>query len=124
LHNQLKPTRGAAVAIAEIIAHKNVVRFCSIGNISGSVINGPAVKNMISYNGIVGHETRRIHVAEYPWEKNSILLLISDGIISRWNLDNYPGLAGKRLPLIAAVFYRDFQRGNDDLSVILTSTQK
>ncbi|MGE5500175.1 MAG: ATP-binding protein, partial [Syntrophothermus sp.] len=67
LHNQLKHTRGAAVAIAEIITHKNVVRFCSIGNISGSIINGPAVKNMISYNGIVGHETRRIHVAEYPW---------------------------------------------------------
>lgn len=124
LHLRLRPTRGAAVALTEIIPSKKIVRFCSIGNISGSILTDSSIKNMISYNGIVGHENRKIHVNEYPWPDGAVLLLYSDGIVSRWSLDKYPGLLRKQLPVVAAVFYRDFQRGNDDLSVILARSDE
>ena len=43
----------------------------------------------------------------------------SDGLISHWKLDAYPGLALRDPALVAAVLYRDFQRGRDDVTVLV-----
>jgi len=43
----------------------------------------------------------------------------SDGLQSHWRLDQYPGLAQRDAALIAAVLYRDFARGRDDVSVVV-----
>jgi hypothetical protein len=40
----------------------------------------------------------------------------SDGLGTHWSLDAYPGLSGRHPTLIAAVLYRDFDRGRDDVS--------
>jgi hypothetical protein len=45
--------------------------------------------------------------------------MASDGIGSRWDLAGYPGLAQRSPTLVAAVLYRDFQRGNDDATVVV-----
>jgi hypothetical protein len=42
----------------------------------------------------------------------------SDGLGSRWDLADYPGLSERASTLIAAVLYRDFRRGNDDVTVV------
>jgi hypothetical protein len=43
----------------------------------------------------------------------------SDGLISHWSLDAYPGLRLRQPALVAAVLYRDFQRGRDDVTVVV-----
>ena len=45
--------------------------------------------------------------------------MCSDGIGTRWNLDAYPGLLEHHPMLLAAVLYRDFQRGRDDATVVV-----
>ena len=46
-------------------------------------------------------------------------MMHSDGLQSHWRLDRYPGLAQRDAALIAAVLYRDFTRGRDDVSVVV-----
>jgi hypothetical protein len=47
------------------------------------------------------------------------LILHSDGLGTQWRLDRYPGLRQKHPSLIASVLYRDFNRGRDDVTVLV-----
>ena len=40
------------------------------------------------------------------------------GLVSRWNLDRYPGLVQRHPSLVAGVLFRDFNRGRDDVTVV------
>ena len=55
----------------------------------------------------------------YPWPEGAIVVLHSDGITSRWDLNAYPGLARCHPMLTAGVLYRDGLRGRDDAAVLV-----
>lgn len=119
-HARLQKTRGAAVAVAEIDFERQVVRYSGIGNIASAIVGTEKTRSMISHNGIVGHQTSRIQEFTFPWQADAMLLMHSDGINTRCSLEQYPGLAAKPATLIAAVLYRDFKRGRDDATVVIS----
>lgn len=118
-HAALRSTRGAAIAIAAIDPDRQVIRFAGVGNISGTVISPQRRSSMVSYNGTVGHELRKVQEFTYPWEPDSLLIMHSDGLATQWQLERYPGLAIKHPSLIAGVLFRDFNRGRDDVTVLV-----
>ncbi len=117
IHGALKPTRGAAVAIAEIDHAARLVRFIGVGNITGAAIMGAEVKRLVSHNGTAGHLAPRIRAFEYPFAATPTVLLHSDGLTSKWDIGAYPGLLVAHPSLVAGVLFRDFRRGRDDASV-------
>ncbi len=44
--------------------------------------------------------------------------MFTDGLSANWSLNRYPGLLGSHPALIAAVLYRDYWRGRDDVTVL------
>lgn len=118
-HAALKHTRGAAAAIAQIDRTQNIVCFAGVGNISGVIYTDTHTRSMVSYNGTIGHQMRKVEEFTYPWSPQSILIMHSDGLATQWDLNRYPGLASKHPALIAAVLYRDFARSRDDMTVIV-----
>src|SRR5215468_6995877 len=117
-HGALRSTRGAALAVADLDIAREV-RYAGIGNIAGVLHAPDDARHMVSHSGIVGHEARKIQEFVYPWSPDSLLVMHSDGLATHWNLDQYPGLAGRRPSLIAGVLYRDFARGRDDVTVVV-----
>lgn len=118
-HTALRNTRGAALAVAEIDFERQSLCFAGVGNISGSVFTAQGNYSLVSYNGTVGYEMRKLQEFTYQWPKDGILIMHSDGLASHWRLDNYRGLAAKHSSLIASVLYRDFHRGRDDVTVLV-----
>jgi anti-sigma regulatory factor (Ser/Thr protein kinase) len=118
-HAALRPTRGAAAGLARIQPETGGVEFAGVGNIAGAIVTNENVRRVVSGNGIVGHEMRKVQSFFYPWEASSILVLQSDGVSSNWALTNYPGLLQRDASLIAAVIYRDYCRGTDDATVVV-----
>jgi anti-sigma regulatory factor (Ser/Thr protein kinase) len=118
LHAGLRPTRGAAVAAIQLDFEHRLVHFAGIGNISGTILNH-ARRSLASYNGTLGHEVRQIRQFEYPWPEAGLLVLHTDGLVTHWSLDTYPGLSARHPGLIAGVLYRDFKRGRDDVTVVV-----
>ena len=118
-HAALRSTRGAALAIAEVDVERLTVRFAGVGNISGTIFSPEKSNSMVSYNGTVGHEVRKIQEFVYQWPKGGLLVMHSDGLATQWRLDRYPGLVAKHPSLIAGVLYRDFNRGRDDVTVLV-----
>jgi anti-sigma regulatory factor (Ser/Thr protein kinase) len=118
LHRALTTTRGGAVGIAEIKPEARQVLYCGIGNIAGLLL-GEKNRGMVSSNGTVGYKIGRINTFSYPWEPGTVLVMSSDGIKTRIDTDQYPGLHLRHPEIIAALLHRDFHRDNDDSTVVV-----
>jgi anti-sigma regulatory factor (Ser/Thr protein kinase) len=118
IHRALAPTRGAALAVARVEAGAQVVRFVGVGNIGAVLSTGGEARRMASYNGTVGHVAPRIREFTYPFTGRLLVILHSDGLSARWEIDAYPGLAASHPSLVAAVLFRDHRRGRDDAAVV------
>ena len=90
-----------------------------LGNIAATLITRQGRRGLASYNGTLGHQMHTIHEFSAPWNEDSILVMHSDGLISRWDLDTYPGIISKDPSIIAAALYRDFDRERDDVTVLV-----
>ncbi|WP_257829147.1 ATP-binding protein [Burkholderia glumae] len=145
MHDALRATRGAAVAIARFDPARTGLSFAGVGNIAASLWGGgrllpgpqqvgrPAADaagsrgereswQLVSRNGIVGHAMRDAQEIAARWQDGAMLILSSDGLGTRWDLAAYPGLRLQPAAVIAAVLYRDFSRRRDDATVVVVKT--
>lgn len=123
MHDSLRKTRGAAVAVAEIDLLARRLHYAGIGNIQGAVFAGPAVQRLVSHPGTVGHVMGRVHEFHYDFPAGATLVMNSDGIGTRWDLDAYAGAFHKHPAIAAALIYRDHRRGRDDATVVVYREQ-
>ena len=120
MHAGMRSTRGAAVAVAASgPCAADGIRYAGVGNLSAVLARTQDSRSLMSHNGTVGLQTRKIQELGYPWPAEAVLIMHSDGLQSHWRLDQYPGLAQRDAALIAGVLYRDFTRGRDDVSVVV-----
>jgi len=119
VHGELRATRGAAVGVAEVAFTQGTARFAGVGNIAASVRTGETNRQLVSHNGIVGGNVRKIQEFEAAWHADALLIMHSDGLGTHWDLASYPGLVAQHPALIAAVLYRDFSRKRDDVTVVV-----
>jgi anti-sigma regulatory factor (Ser/Thr protein kinase) len=126
IHLGLRATRGAAIAVVGIDPDRAVVTVCGIGNIAGAILSGGQVRRMVSISGTAGLVARKFQEFAYPiagagsgGREPFLVVMHSDGLVSQWSLDRYPGIATRDPALIAAVLYRDYARGRDDTAVVV-----
>ena len=120
IHQALRSTRGAAVAVARIDSARGKLTYAGVGNISARIYAGSESRqNLVSLNGTAGHQCDRIQEFSYSWPEDGLLVLHSDGLSTSTGLESYPGLAARDPALIAGVLYRDFCRGRDDATVVI-----
>lgn len=130
IHAGIRRTRGAVGAICCFTKKTSELEFCGVGNINGKIFSASApktvsvIKNLISYNGILGHNIpNTLHNQRTELPVSRLLVLHSDGIKSRWDITKYPDLHRHDPSLIAAVIYRDFGRGTDDTLVVVAKVK-
>jgi anti-sigma regulatory factor (Ser/Thr protein kinase) len=118
-HRALAPTRGAAVAIGRIGLAEEKGSFAGVGNIACRVEHAGSRRQLVSHNGTLGHNMRRVQQFEFGLPRGALLIFHSDGLATHWNLAEYPGLATRHPGVIAGVLYRDHERGRDDVTVLV-----
>lgn len=118
-HAALRATRGAAQAVALLDLPARQLYFAGVGNIGACVIDGDTRRQLMSHNGIVGHNMRKVQEFELPCPPGALVILASDGIATQWDLAQYPGLAACDPAIVAAVLLRDYSRGRDDACVLV-----
>jgi anti-sigma regulatory factor (Ser/Thr protein kinase) len=123
IHHAMIGTRGGALAIAQFDGNGSALRFVGIGNIGGSLIAPDKSRGLASHPGIVGGQYRKAQPFDYAQVNGQLLILYSDGLQSRWNLQDYPGLVHRHPAVIAAILHRDFCRGRDDVTVLVIALE-
>ncbi len=104
----LRRTRGAAIALAQLVPDAGYMVFSGIGNIGARLRTEGTWQPLLSRPGIVGaYRPAVIPEQQVPWNHDSMLILHSDGLPSRWTPPQDPGLDAHDPAVISAVVLRD-----------------
>lgn len=118
VHCVCRATRGVAMSISRIDLDNKTLSYAGIGNVVSRIFNSPTPINPINFNGILGLVMRNVHVFSYQWG-GGVLVMYTDGISSRWNSHDLPGMKSKTANEIAIEILDRFGRNNDDATVIV-----
>lgn len=118
LHEALRKTRGAAVALVAIDPAAGRLAYCSVGNTSTLLARPGGVQTLPTSNGIVGHVLPRLETVTLPWTGREVLVMHSDGINTRETVYQQPGLMVRPATVIAGMIYARQKRGRDDTAVL------
>jgi serine/threonine protein phosphatase PrpC len=119
IHQAARGTRGAVIGLVFINIETSKLYFVGVGNIEGFVVSLSGKKSLISFGGILGHSIRTPHIFEFPFNKGDTVCLFSDGINTRWNVDD---INWNTHPQINADFLiNNYSRLNDDATVLIIS---
>jgi anti-sigma regulatory factor (Ser/Thr protein kinase) len=121
LHGGLRGTRGAAVALIEADgdAVPGTLRFGGLGNIAGRVISGISDRSLMSQHGTAGVQARRAQEVAYEWPAHAVVVLHSDGFLTRWTLNEARGVLRHHPAVIAGWIARENIRGRDDATIVV-----
>jgi anti-sigma regulatory factor (Ser/Thr protein kinase) len=124
MHNPLKRTRGGVGMVVVLDMMTRKYEILGVGNISAKLVGNIESKNVMSYNGIIGHNIPNTMTSHETDGKDcKFIILCSDGIKSRWDISKFPMILRYDPSIIAAAIYKDFARKSDDMSVVIIKTQ-
>lgn len=123
MHEALRATRGAAVAVAEVRRGDGgvTVDFCAVGNTSSAIVGAGKPRSLATMNGTAGLQVGKLQGFTQEWPAGAVLVMHTDGITTRWRLDAQPGIQRHDPAIIAALLQRDFTRPRDDATVLVLS---
>lgn len=124
MQQALARTRGATVAVVQIVPGEGRIRFAGIGNIATRryAETGAPVQRLLSRPGIVGVAgTNRVPDSTESWSPRSWLVLHTDGVSERWSADDWPGLLRHDPATVAAWILAQHGRGRDDACVVVVA---
>jgi anti-sigma regulatory factor (Ser/Thr protein kinase) len=117
IHRRMAGTRGGAVAIGRI--EGQTVSFAGLGNIAAWIVGNDTRQGMISVPGIAGHQARRFRQFEFTLPPEAVVILHSDGLSSRWDIRQLPGLTARDPLAIAAALLGEAGVHRDDTGVLV-----
>jgi negative regulator of sigma-B (phosphoserine phosphatase) len=106
--------RGAAVSVVTILSAARRMQFAGVGNVELRAAASARIAPPTT-PGIVGHSMRRVRVWEYPLAPGDLLVLMSDGLTSRFEL---APLAHMRPQELAEALVARYHKGHDDASCV------
>ncbi len=113
-HQRLSGTRGAAGALVRIDRRTRRIAFVGVGNIHFHALSdGPM--HPVSAPGIVGHRIRKIIPFEYDLPRRTLIVLASDGVSSRLELEEYGHLGPQE---VADIIVSEHGKAHDDATVV------
>ncbi|MFF7969903.1 SpoIIE family protein phosphatase [Streptomyces sp. NPDC007905] len=108
LHAALRPTRGAAAAVAQVDTERRELDFAGVGNVGARLRTADGWTSLISHPGIVGaYFPAHVPLRRVPWRADSLLVVYSDGLPSRWSPPDDPHLLAHDPTVVAATVLRD-----------------
>jgi anti-sigma regulatory factor (Ser/Thr protein kinase) len=124
-HDALKKTRGAAMSVAVVDHDQKILHYAGVGNIGAALVTGTATRTLVSQNGTLGAILPRVpQEYTYPIERNTLLIMFSDGLASKTGISAYPGIQARHPALTAGLLYRDFSRRRDDATVLVARMEE
>jgi anti-sigma regulatory factor (Ser/Thr protein kinase) len=118
-HRRMSHTRGGAIGVVQLNGDGQVIRFAGLGNIAAVILAEGTRKGMISVPGIAGHQARSIRQFEYTAPPGAAVILHSDGISSRWEPGELPGLNARDPLVVGAMVLAEAGTRRDDASVLV-----
>ncbi|MCD4784896.1 MAG: SpoIIE family protein phosphatase [Candidatus Eremiobacteraeota bacterium] len=118
-HKAIRKTRGVAMTLVRINILNRTLTHSGIGNVQAR-INLSDRYSLIPKGGILGFGAPpRPRITTVPWPKDGILVVFSDGISGRWNLNEIPNFRDQHVTMLSHLLMRGYERSTDDATVLV-----
>jgi hypothetical protein len=114
-HEDLRGSRGAAMALVRCVASTRSLTFCGVGNVELAALSSARL-HAINTPGIVGVRARKFVATASTLQVGDLFVLHTDGISSRIDLDRFRGLEPQ--PMANAIL-ATHAKGHDDAACIV-----
>lgn len=118
-HSRLQGTRGSALCVLRIDGDAQTVQCAGAGNVAVRVVSGVFDRSMITQHGTVGIQIRKPDQSSLVLPQHGVVVVHSDGLMSRWGKSPILAVLERDPILAAAILFRDFSRGRDDVTVVV-----
>lgn len=119
MHDALKKTRGAVAGVVAISPRERKLTYSGVGNIYAALMSGETSRGLMSHNGTLGMTAPRIQEIHAEWTSDSVFVMHSDGLQTKWDLSAYAGIKSRHPALVCGALIRDFRRQRDDAGVVV-----
>lgn len=120
IHEATKKSRGLVATVAAADFSEACWNICGVGNISTRIYSGLQAKTYTPYNGILGHNMpRTMNSTMATLEKHQVIIMHSDGLRTRWNLNELLSIMKHSPGIIASSIYKESLRGTDDALILV-----
>ncbi|WP_028865874.1 PP2C family protein-serine/threonine phosphatase [Psychromonas aquimarina] len=113
LHEKIRGTRGGVAIIGKLDYETRQFRYVGVGNIYLRRF-GRFSKHEITQDGVIGYHIRTPQEKVIEMTGGDILILHSDGITSRFDVNDYPEILRDDAETIANNLIEKFGKKNDD----------
>ncbi len=96
--------------------------FASVGNIEVRLLGARADFKL--RRGIIGPSAPNAPVTEHRWTRESLLILHSDGLTTRWQPQDFPNLAAVSASEAAQELLNSLAKDNDDATVMVVKSRR
>ena len=117
LHSELKGTIGACAGLCVVDKHRREVRYAGVGNTVLRIFGSRATR-LITTDGIIGSRLRTPAVQTVPLNASDIVLLYTDGVSDRFDIEQYPQLQYHSASAIAHQVVDRFGKPYDDATCL------
>jgi len=111
-------SRGVVMGVARFDRPLSKLTFASLGNVEGRVFNSSQPVTLQVKRGILGHTHKLPIVNEQRWDPESVFVLYSDGLSSRWQWSDF-NFDNESSSRIAQELLLKHGRKEDDATVIV-----
>jgi anti-sigma regulatory factor (Ser/Thr protein kinase) len=119
MNRACRQTRGVAAALARFEEGAGQFQFASVGNIEARLFGSPEQRTFVVRRGIVGCQAPAPVVTTHTWLRESVLVLHSDGVRSRWGWGELPADAWAVPSKAAQGLLHRFAKDDDDATVVV-----
>jgi len=113
LHSELRGTIGAGAGLCVVDRVTREVRYAGVGNTVLRTFGSQATR-LVSADGIIGSRFRTPAVQAAPLNESSIILMYTDGVSDRFDLEQYPQIIYHSASAIAHKIVASFGKPYDD----------
>jgi len=117
LHSELRGTRGAVAGVAVFDPVTGKVRFGGCGNVVARRM-GSQDARLNSAEGTLGQSIRTPSEQTLILQKRDVLLMHTDGVTSRFGMNDYPNIHYEHASTIAKTVVDKFSRSYDDATCV------
>jgi anti-sigma regulatory factor (Ser/Thr protein kinase) len=115
-----RATRGVVMSLVEFSERdRSNVTVASVGNITVRLFDGTRQTTALARRGVVGLSSLSPLTTVCPWTSDSILVMHSDGLSSRWSWQDFPDLGQQSAERIARLLLSKLGKGEDDATVLV-----
>lgn len=113
-------TRGVVMALAKFDWTAQTLTFANVGNINMRVA-GPEWTQLIVRRGVIGGNNPEISVVTREWDPEYTMVLYSDGISTKWKLDEIRKGRQESADVIANRVLKQYGKSDDDATALVVT---